>query len=263
MNIKNISSTRIISGLIGSGLLITVVTLGGIVLDIAILLVSMIGVYEFSNAAKEMNNIKTISIVNYLLAIAFFTLNIFDSYDNIQLVFFLYTIILLCFLVFNIKTTPQDIAMTFFGGLYVPFLLFHISLLNNGSILIWLVFITAFATDTFAYFVGVLFGKRKLAPKLSPKKSIEGSVGGILGALIITILFAYIFNIESILKLSILSIIASIMAQVGDLTASRIKRVVGIKDYGNLMPGHGGVLDRFDSILFTAPIVYYYIHYFL
>lgn len=253
---------RIISGIIGALLLITVLLIGGIVLDFGILLVSIIGIYEYNNAVSKIDGVRVVPVVNYLLAVGFFALNVFDAYNNIQFVFFLYIITLLCLFVFDGRAKLQDIGITILGGLYVPFLLFHISLLN-GSILIWLVFVISTATDTFAYFIGTKFGKTKLAPQLSPTKTIEGSLAGVVGSLIATMVFAYLFDINDIVMLGILGIITSVLAQIGDLTASKIKRIAGIKDYGNIMPGHGGILDRFDSILFTAPIVYYYVHYFL
>ncbi len=133
--------------------------------------------------------------------------------------------------------------------------------LLDGSIYIWLVFISAFATDTFAYFTGVTIGKHKLYPRISPKKTIEGSLGGIIGCLITVMLFSVYFKLDNLVATAVLAIILSVISQIGDLTASTIKRTANIKDYGNLIPGHGGILDRFDSILFTTPIVYYYITY--
>ena len=125
------------------------------------------------------------------------------------------------------------------------------------------IFIIAWGTDTFAYLSGSLFGKTKLCPKLSPKKTVEGSLGGILGAIILTLIYAKYFGVFPVWKFVLLSLIGSIIAQIGDLTASKIKRLTGIKDFGFIMPGHGGVLDRFDSILFTAPFIYYFVNFFL
>ena len=131
-----------------------------------------------------------------------------------------------------------------------------------GKILVWLIFIIAFATDIMAYFTGYLFGKHKLIPKVSPKKTIEGSVGGILGSTIGCLLFAYYFNL-SLPIMAVLGLLGSVIAQFGDLFASSIKRYVGIKDYGKLIPGHGGVLDRFDSVILVAPFVYFMLSLFL
>ena len=108
------------------------------------------------------------------------------------------------------------------------------------------------------YFIGMYFGRRKLAPTLSPKKTVEGSLGGILGSVFGCLLFYVIVHVGSIPHMLLMGIFGSILAQVGDLSASLLKRQIGIKDYGNLIPGHGGILDRFDSIIFTAPAIYYY-----
>lgn len=254
--------TRIISGLIGFILLLVLVINGGIMLNISVLFVSLIGVYEFNKVVRKINDLKPIKFANYFLSIGIFIVILTERHNYYQLLFFVYTISLLSLLVINEKIKINDICITLLGGLYVPFFFSHLSLLN-GSKYIWLVFITAFATDTFAYFIGVKFGKKKLCPNLSPKKSVEGSIAGVLGSLIVTIVFSFILKLDNKFMLYILSVICSIMAQFGDLTASRIKRVAGVKDYGNIIPGHGGILDRFDSILFTAPIVYYYVAYFL
>ena len=117
-------------------------------------------------------------------------------------------------------------------------------------------YLVAFLTDTFAYFTGYLFGKHKLIPKVSPKKTVEGSIGGIIGSTVGCIIFGYLFNLD-MTAMVIIGSIGSIVAQFGDLFASSIKRYVGIKDYGKLIPGHGGVLDRFDSVILVAPFVYY------
>lgn len=249
---------RIISGLIGLIILFTVVLVGGQLLNFSVFLISLIGLFEFDKAIRKINGLKTILVINYLFTAALFGLIMTDKNDYFRVLLFLYTISLLCILVFNEKVKISDIAITAIGALYIPFFISHIALLG-GSIYIWLVFITAWGTDTFAYFVGVKFGKKKLCPNLSPKKSVEGFFGGIMGSLALNLAFSYYFKLDNLLIIAIMSITCSIMAQIGDLTASRIKRLANIKDYGNIMPGHGGILDRFDSILFTGPLVYYYI----
>ncbi len=120
-------------------------------------------------------------------------------------------------------------------------------------------FILAWGTDTCAYFTGYFFGKRKLWEEISPKKTIEGAIGGIVGATILAFAFAYVLKPSFMYYAIPLGVIGSIVSQMGDLIASKIKRYVDIKDYGHIMPGHGGVLDRFDSIILTAPLVYYYV----
>ncbi|WIV10892.1 phosphatidate cytidylyltransferase [Proteiniborus sp. MB09-C3] len=249
---------RVISGIIGLVILFTVVLVGGQVLNISTLLISFIGLYEFDRAVRKINGLKPILVINYLFTICLYTLLMINKNNLFTLILFIYIMSLLCLLVFDEKVKISDIAVTALGALYIPFSISHIALLG-GSIYIWLVFITAWGTDTFAYFVGVNFGKRKLCPNLSPNKSIEGSFGGILGSLCLALIFSFYFKLDNVFGIAVLSIICSVMAQIGDLTASRIKRLANIKDYGKIMPGHGGILDRFDSILFTGPLVYYYI----
>ena len=115
--------------------------------------------------------------------------------------------------------------------------------------------VTAF-TDTFAYLIGMLFGKHKLIERLSPKKTVEGAIGGVFGALLLSFIFIRVFNIENRLLIYIATIFISIVSQISDLFASYIKREANIKDYGNILIGHGGIMDRFDSILLVAPLVY-------
>ena len=162
------------------------------------------------------------------------------------------------------ETNYADIAISGFGIVYIiGFVLFIplIYALNDGKFLIWYLAIAAWGTDTFAYSVGMRFGKHKLTP-ISPKKTIEGSIGGVIGAVIISLIYTYIINRTGSMEISYLSIAAiaivlSILSQIGDLAASSIKRYTGIKDFGELIPGHGGMLDRIDSILFIAPFAYF------
>lgn len=251
--------TRIISGVIGFFILLLIVILGGNILNVAILAISLIAVHEFHKAIRHIENINPVRTLNYLFTIGLFLTN-YSSRITVDFIIFLYVISMLVSSVLSKKHTLKDAAITLLGGLYIPFFFYHMYLLNE-SIYIWIVFLSAFATDTFAYFSGVFFGKRKLCPTISPKKTIEGSIGGIIGCLIVIVLFSIYFKLENIFGLAMLSIVLSVMSQIGDLTASNIKRTAQIKDYGDLMPGHGGILDRFDSILFTTPIVYYFITY--
>ena len=122
---------------------------------------------------------------------------------------------------------------------------------------IWIVIIAAFGSDIFAYFTGYFFGKHKMAPNLSPKKTIEGAIGGLVASSLLSWLFGFIFMREMAPVCRVLGLVGGAAGMAGDLTASAFKRKMGIKDYGNLIPGHGGIMDRFDSVIFVAPVVYY------
>ena len=156
--------------------------------------------------------------------------------------------------------------LAFFGLFYVAFMLsyvYQIRMLEQGAFLVWLVFICSWGCDTCAYCVGMLIGKHKMAPVLSPKKSIEGAVGGVVGAALLGALYALAVNHfaagtnASIGVYAAICAVGGLISQMGDLAASAIKRNHDIKDYGKLIPGHGGILDRFDSVIITAPIIFY------
>ena len=135
--------------------------------------------------------------------------------------------------------------------------------MQDGKILVWIIFLSAWGCDTLAYCAGRLFGKHKLAPVLSPKKTIEGAIGGTLGAALLGFLFGMAFRekMDEVLRPELVCAVScgvgALSSQIGDLAASGIKRDHDVKDYGHLIPGHGGVLDRFDSVIFTAPAVYF------
>lgn len=250
---------RVASGILGIFILVFIVNKGGYYLSFATLIISLIGLNEFYDAIRKLNK-KPISLIGYLATLLFFGIQ--SSLIDFDFLFTALIITSLITFLFNKNLTFEDVALTILGVLYIPFLLFHISFLDNTKY-IWLVFIISFGTDTFAYFVGTSIGKKRLCPEISPKKSVEGAIGGVLGSIFLTFIYAKFAGLDSIEKLIILSIIASIVSQFGDLIASKLKRSIGIKDYGNLIPGHGGVLDRFDSIILAAPVIYYYVYYIL
>ena len=164
----------------------------------------------------------------------------------------------------NMKITVKDAIVTLFGICYVVGFILYIPLLfgiENGRFLIWYLLLAAWGTDTFAYIIGVMFGKHKFT-KVSPKKSVEGSVAGIVGAVGICLAYTFAINHYTDMNISywhiaIVSAVLSVLSQIGDLSASTIKRHVGIDDFGSLLPGHGGILDRIDSIIFIAPFAYF------
>ena len=163
----------------------------------------------------------------------------------------------------DMKTSFKDICYTFFGIFYVVFFMMFIAFIDgmpNGNILIWYALFAAWGTDIFAFFVGKAIGKHKFS-KVSPKKSIEGCIGGTIGAVTMMLIYTYVANTFWGMQYSYwfiigMGIILSLVGQIGDFAASSIKRFVYIKDYSNLIPGHGGMLDRIDSLLFLAPFAY-------
>ncbi len=258
--------TRIISGLFIAFFVILVVFLGDTVLQYSLMALSLIGLHEFYKALNGKHI--AINYISYGFTIAYYFLIGQNLSTLLMPLFMVYTLILCSYLVFNYpKVNINNVAISLLGVVYIPVMfsyVYQIRMLENGLYLVWFVFITAFATDTFAYFTGVFLGKHKLIPHLSPNKTIEGSVGGILGCVILCVAFGVFLltNVQInattnvLLVAGLVGLLCSIFAQFGDLTASSIKRLTGVKDFGNLIPGHGGVLDRFDSILFTAPILF-------
>lgn len=165
----------------------------------------------------------------------------------------------------NGKTTIQDIAITFFGIFYVVVFLLFIPViredLKEGKILIWFVFFSAWGTDIFAYLIGKHFGKHHFT-EISPNKTIEGCIGGTLGGVIAVVIYGLVCNFVfhtqmNYILLVVTGILLSLSGQLGDLAASAIKRYTEIKDFSNLIPGHGGMMDRIDSIIFIAPFAYF------
>jgi phosphatidate cytidylyltransferase len=268
--------TRIISGIIGFALLLAVVFLGKISLSISAFLLCVIGLHEFYNALHK-GGYKPVRPIGYLwsIFILIIGLNIkkigsFNISDNsltlLTVILFVTIVVLFSVIIFsNNKYNIIDISLTIFGVFYIVFMFSFIVLtrnLDNGNLFIWLVFIGAFATDTFAYFTGKALGRTKILPVISSKKTLEGSIGGIVGCIIVSLLYGIFVNryiTVSLYHFIIIGALSGFVSQIGDWSASSIKRFVDVKDYGNVMPGHGGVLDRFDSILFIAPLVYFYI----
>jgi len=253
-------SIRITSGVVGLILLIAIVYIGGIPLGIGALGLSLLGLYELFRSLKK-KGFKPVSSIAYLASLLIY-LRLFYPYVSMEFIIVFILILLFSISVLHGDKNLLDISLTILGIVYIPFLLsFLVSL--EGTKFIWIIFTIAFGTDTFAYLIGSKLGRHKLSPSISPNKSIEGALGGIIGSVLITLAYSYIFEIGPLWSVLILSVIGSIISQLGDLSASKIKRYVGIKDFGKIMPGHGGMLDRFDSIIFASPVVYYYVIMFL
>ena len=200
--------------------------------------------------------------VSYIAAAGYYVMLYLEKqqYFTLWIVFML--ILLLTSYVFSYpKYKTEQMLAAFFGVFYVSVMLSYVyqtRMLPGGAYIVWLIFLCSWGCDTCAYCVGVLIGKHKMAPVLSPKKSWEGAVGGVVGAALLTLIYCFVFQGSmGSTNRDIICAIGAIISMIGDLTASAIKRNYDIKDYGRLIPGHGGILDRFDSVIFTAPIIYY------
>ncbi len=263
--------TRTISGLLLVIIIAITAIIGGDLLYGVVFLISLIGLFELFRVVDIHKT--PLGIIGYIAAIIYFILIRFADNNYFQVFAVGYLIIIMAVYVFTFpKHSTQKVAMAYFGVMYVPVLMSYMYLVRNynddGIYTFWLIFISSWACDTCAYLTGVTCGKHKMAPVLSPKKSIEGAIGGIVGAAIIGLAYGLIIgdklsNINNAPVLfAVIGAVGGLISMLGDLCASAIKRNYNIKDYGKLIPGHGGIMDRFDSVIITAPLIYYLIVYF-
>lgn len=255
--------TRLISGIVLVAVLLATGILGGNILWGFCLAISLVGLYEFYRVFRIEKNL---GLIGYGFAVVYYlALLIFDGKVNGAL------FLALCFIasagVYVLKYPKYNTEQIFaavLGLLYLPMMLsyiYQIRIAEDGLFSLWLIFLCSWGCDTCAYCVGMLIGKHKLTPLLSPKKSIEGAVGGVVGAAFLGALYgaavsSYLVMENAPLIFAVICAVGAVISQFGDLIASGIKRQHGIKDYGKLIPGHGGILDRFDSVIFTAPLIY-------
>ncbi len=262
MNMK-----RIATGLIGFPIVACILIYGNkYIIDVFFAIVAALGLHEYNNALKL--KAKPVSWIGYIACCMIALIHIIPTKHLVNIIGALIpTTILILFLqiiITNMKTNIIDIALTFFGVCYVALFLMFIPILmgkENGKLLVWYIIFAAWGTDTFAYIVGKRFGKHKFSP-ISPKKSIEGCIGGVIGSLLFSIPYTIFLNTYygmdiNYILITIICIILSIIGQIGDFSASTIKRYVEIKDFSNIFPGHGGMLDRIDSVIFIAPFAYF------
>lgn len=257
--------TRLLSGIVLVVLAVILIISGGEVLLFSTLAISCIGMFELYRVFSVEKSL--LAAAGYLSAILFYCNLEWHFLPDILMLFMGFMILLMFIYVLTYpKFKADQVLAVFFGVFYVAVMLsyvYQIRTLKNGLYLAFLVFLCSWGCDTCAYCVGVLIGKHKMSPKLSPKKSVEGAVGGVLGSAFLTAMYCFIFRSPMALtgaEIGILALIAAaagLISMVGDLTASAIKRNYDIKDYGKLIPGHGGILDRFDSMIITAPIIYF------
>lgn len=262
---------RVISGAVLVVILAITLYFGEIVTCGFMALVSLVGNMELLRVYGV--NKKTPGIVCYLATVLYYIAIYLDRMDIIVPMMVVYLLVMLAVYVLTFPTySDKQIMAAFMDFFYVSVMLSFVYLIRNmehGLVLVLLIFVSSWINDTCAYFVGRALGKHKMAPVLSPKKSIEGLIGGIVGAGVFGAVFGILFDkyVDTMnyapLLFAVVGAVGALPAVIGDLAASAIKRNNDIKDYGKLIPGHGGILDRFDSIIFTAPIIYYLLVYLL
>ena len=257
--------SRILVAVVGVPLLFALLFFAPTVaLAIFIALISAIGVYEITEPVK--NRLGILSRCAAMLTAAALPIWIYTgSCTEARFIwaFALMIVLSVDAMFINKKNTGYEaIASAALAGMFIPFFLtsiLNIRMMDQGKYLVFMPFISAFISDAGAYFTGRACGKRKLAPSISPNKTVEGSVGGCISSVVFMGIYALILKYAvhmdvSIALFALFGLLGSAAGQIGDLAFSYVKRKFGIKDYGNLLPGHGGVLDRFDSMIFVAPL---------
>lgn len=253
---------RLIGGFFVAVITLIIFLFGGIVTAALLTLVSLIGIYEFMKVYSLEKS--PFAVLNYLGTVAIYVILYLDQGQFLfPFIILMLLVTLSIYVICFPKYKDQDVAKSFWGYIYITILMsyvFRIRALEPGMLLCFFILISSWGNDVFAYFVGSAIGKHKFSPKVSPNKSVEGFFGGIFGAGMLGYLFAVVFSKGiplSGLSCAIIAALGAVPAVIGDLAASAIKRDNQIKDYSNLIPGHGGMIDRIDSVLFTAPIIYY------
>lgn len=267
---------RILTGIIGGAATIGIVYEGNWLFFIMMVLLTLVGWYEYSNLVSTLKA-RLADRFGAIWLVLFFAAYWFGSYHAMMvLALVLMGWLLLRTVFFHRLVKPVDSAYSLYGILYIGSGFLAMLALRSGTIgsyltpyfdtvmlepsrfILFLLIFSTWASDTVAFAVGKSFGKTKLCPQISPGKTQEGAIGGFVGTILIALFFALIFKFSLLHALAI-GVIIAVMAPLGDLVESILKRVCGVKDSGNIIPGHGGVLDRFDSLLFAAPAVYVYV----
>ena len=253
--------TRLLSGIVLVAVALLTIISGGYVLFFTLLGISLIGMQELYKAMKvRTDSFNALEIAGYLAAVIYYILLMIDFEKYGMMGVILAFMIFMFVYVFTYpRFNAEQVMPAFFGVVYVAVMLSFIYLTRNlpdGKFLVWLIFLCSWGCDTCAYCVGMLIGKHKMAPILSPKKSVEGGIGGVAGAALLGVIYAAATQ-GPMAEYALICAVGALISMVGDLAASAIKRNQGIKYYGKLIPGHGGILDRFDSVIFTAPAIYF------
>lgn len=251
---------RVFSAVIGIPLLLGLTWIGGWYLAALVVLLSLLALREFLGIGLKagiLSHYKVV-VVFCLLALGTFLTGYKDWLLPVCVLWFL--IVFGRYALYYPEISYAEASYSFLALIYPVVLftyLYSLRQLPGGIEWSFFVFLSVWVTDTGAFFIGNAFGKRKLAPRVSPNKSVEGALGGLAASLLLGFIFWKFTGAESLLSLLFLSLLVSMASQVGDLFESALKRTAGVKDSGGLIPGHGGILDRFDSFLFALPVVYY------
>lgn len=260
--------TRTISGAVLLIIMFAAIFAGGNVWLITTAVLSVAAMYEMFRAFGIQKS--AVAALGYLCNLLVYGILFFGLEEYILAAVTLYFIIVMAIYVikwpaYNVDDISKALFTLIYTGICLSFL-YRIRASDDGIFYIWLVFIGAWGSDTCAYLTGILIGKHKIPSTLSPKKTVEGCVGGVAGAALIGMLYG-LWAKNSLggdanyaLIFAVTAAVASVLSQIGDLCASAVKRNCGIKDYGRLIPGHGGIMDRFDSIIFLTPIIYYILY---
>ncbi len=264
---------RVISALIGAVFVIGVTFASTVIFHAVVAALCFCALYELSTVFKKGNNLH-VMLPTYIFAICLLSLPfIAEDVRQMLTVFLLIVYVMLlmqCAIFWHDKVKFSDVILSLFMlvyGVLFPVHLTYVRMQEYGLALIFLCFLGAWMPDTFAYFSGKLLGRHKLIPAVSPNKTVEGSIGAIVGCVLIFLVYGLVVSFGfgygvRYLPLLILALLCGVFAQFGDLAASVIKRECQAKDFGNLIPGHGGILDRVDSLLFVTPLVYYFVQIF-
>lgn len=263
--------TRLASGIVLVIIALAALSFGGAFLAFLLWAISMVGLRELTKAlqcASSPKGLNALEILGMTGVTAYYLVLFFSGHSTLLLVCIVGLIMaeMLVYVVTFPKFNASQVTAAVFSFLYAPVMLsfvYQTRTCAQGIYMVWMILISSWGCDTCAYVVGKLVGKKKIFPKLSPKKSLEGCIGGVLGTGALGWLYGHFF-VESVFPdqtvswmIAVICAVGAVMSMVGDLAASAIKRDHDIKDYGKLIPGHGGVMDRFDSMIVTAPMTYF------
>ena len=265
---------RVLSGVFGLPIIALLLVFGNkYILDVFLAVIAMISIHEYMKSMEE--KAKPVKWLGYVLAasisvIHLVPLEMISKYLGLALATIM-TILFTIVIVKEMKINVLDIAISLFGYIYIVGFIAFLALLYGidgvGKFFIWYIFIATWGCDIFAYCIGSKFGKHKFS-KISPNKSIEGCIAGTVGGVVLVLLYTVLINNVfgmniNYIVIGIIGLVLTLLGQIGDFAASAIKRYAGIKDFSNLIPGHGGMIDRIDSVIFAAPFAYYLLSMFI